>query len=51
MTFGSHPRVSKGATRQLILGKTCVMVTAPGSVVSDDFQKPLSRKDKKHQQQ
>lgn len=39
MTFGSHPRVSKGATRQLILGKTCVMVTAPGSVVSDDFQK------------
>ena len=51
MTFGSHPRVSKGATRQLILGKTCVMVTAPGSVVSDDFQEPLSRKDKKHQQQ
>lgn len=40
----------KGATWQLILGKTCVMVTAPGSVVSDDFQ-PLSRKDKKHHQQ
>lgn len=49
MTFRSHPRVSKGATRQLILGKTCVMVTAPGSVVSGDFQEPLSRKDKKQQ--
>ena len=51
MTFRSHPRVSKGATRQMILGKTCVMVTAPGSMVSDDFQEPLSRKDKKHHQQ
>ena len=33
--------------QQLLPGQTCVMVTPPGSVVSDDFQEPLTKKDKK----